>query len=36
VSVRELMAWNDLRRSTSLRTGQRLVLYVDPSRQSGG
>jgi membrane-bound lytic murein transglycosylase D len=36
VSVKELMAWNRLRQSSSLRTGQRLVLYVDPSRQSGG
>ena len=36
VSVRELMAWNGLHHSTSLRTGQRLVLYVDPSRQTGG
>jgi len=36
VSVRELMTWNRLRQSSSLRTGQRLVLYVDPSRQTGG
>jgi membrane-bound lytic murein transglycosylase D len=36
VSVRELMTWNRLRESSSLRTGQRLVLYVDPSRQTGG
>jgi membrane-bound lytic murein transglycosylase D len=36
VSVRELMTWNRLRQSASLRTGQRLVLYVDPSRQTGG
>jgi membrane-bound lytic murein transglycosylase D len=36
VTVRELMTWNRLRQSSSLRTGQRLVLYVDPSRQSGG
>jgi membrane-bound lytic murein transglycosylase D len=36
VSVKELMTWNRLRQSSSLRTGQRLVLYVDPSRQSGG
>jgi membrane-bound lytic murein transglycosylase D len=36
VTVRELMTWNRMRQSTSLRTGQRLVLYVDPSRQSGG
>jgi membrane-bound lytic murein transglycosylase D len=36
VTVRELMTWNRLRQSSSLRTGQRLVLYVDSSRQSGG
>jgi membrane-bound lytic murein transglycosylase D len=36
VSVRELMTWNRLHESSSLRTGQRLVLYIDPSRQSGG
>jgi membrane-bound lytic murein transglycosylase D len=36
VSVRELMTWNRLRQSSSLRTGQRLVLYVDPNRQTGG
>ena len=36
VSVRQLMSWNKLRRSTSLQTGQRLVLYVDSSRHSGG
>ena len=36
VSVRELMTWNRLRQSSSLRAGQRLVVYTDPSRQSGG
>lgn len=36
VSVRELMAWNNLHHSASLRKGQRLVLYVDSSRQTGG
>jgi len=36
VSVQELMTWNRLRQSSSLRTGQRLVLYVDPGRQTGG
>ncbi len=36
VSVRQLMTWNRLRQSSALRTGQRLVLYVDSSRQSGG
>jgi membrane-bound lytic murein transglycosylase D len=36
VSVRELMTWNRLRQSSSLRAGQRLVVYVDPDRQTGG
>ncbi len=36
VSVRELMTWNRLRQSSSLRAGQRLVVYTDSSRQSGG
>ena len=36
VSVRQLMTWNQLRQSTSLRAGQRLVVYVDPRRINGG
>jgi len=36
VSVRQLMSWNQLRQSTSLRAGQRIVVYVDPRRVSGG
>lgn len=36
VSVRELMTWNKLHNSASLRKGQRLVLYVDSGRQTGG
>jgi membrane-bound lytic murein transglycosylase D len=36
VSVRQLMSWNDIRRSNALRAGQRLVLYVDPGKASGG
>jgi membrane-bound lytic murein transglycosylase D len=36
VSVRNLMTWNKLRKPSSLRTGQRLVLYVDSNRLSGG
>jgi membrane-bound lytic murein transglycosylase D len=36
VSVRQLMTWNQLRQSTSLRAGQRLVVYVDPRRVNGG
>jgi hypothetical protein len=30
------MTWNKLRQPSSLRTGQRLVLYVDSNRLSGG
>jgi membrane-bound lytic murein transglycosylase D len=36
VTVKELMTWNSLRKSSSLRAGQRLVVYTDSSRQSGG
>ena len=36
VSVRQLMTWNRIRQSSSLRAGQRLVVYVDPQRVSGG
>jgi membrane-bound lytic murein transglycosylase D len=36
VSVAQLMTWNRLRQSSSLRTGQRLVVYADPQRVNGG
>jgi membrane-bound lytic murein transglycosylase D len=36
VSVKELMTWNRLRKSSSLQAGQRLVVYTDSSRQTGG
>ena len=36
VSVRQLMTWNQIRQSTSLKAGQRIVVYVDPRRVSGG
>jgi membrane-bound lytic murein transglycosylase D len=36
VTVKELMSWNSLRKSSSLRAGQRLVVYTDSSRQTGG
>jgi membrane-bound lytic murein transglycosylase D len=36
VSVRQLMTWNQLRQSTALRAGQRLVVYTDPRRVNGG
>lgn len=36
VSVRQLMTWNRIRHSSSLRAGQRLVVYAEPQRVSGG
>jgi membrane-bound lytic murein transglycosylase D len=36
VSVRELMTWNRLRQASSLQAGQRLVVYTDSRRQTGG
>jgi membrane-bound lytic murein transglycosylase D len=36
VSVRQLMTWNQMRQSTNLRAGQRIVIYVDPRRVNGG
>jgi membrane-bound lytic murein transglycosylase D len=36
VSVQQLVTWNRLRQSSSLRTGQRLVVYADPQRVNGG
>lgn len=36
VTVKDLMTWNRLRKSSSLRAGQRLVVYTDSSRQTGG
>ena len=36
VSVRQLMSWNRMRQSTSLRAGQKLVVYADPRRVNGG
>jgi membrane-bound lytic murein transglycosylase D len=36
VSVRDLTGWNGIRKSTPLRTGQRLVVYTDPRRVDGG
>jgi membrane-bound lytic murein transglycosylase D len=35
VSVRDLMAWNDMQ-GTGIRTGQRLTVHVDRSRDYGG
>jgi membrane-bound lytic murein transglycosylase D len=36
VSVQQLMTWNQMRQSNSLRAGQKIVVYVDPRRVSGG
>jgi membrane-bound lytic murein transglycosylase D len=36
VTIGQLMGWNGLSSPSSLRAGQRLILYVDPSRFSGG
>ena len=36
VSVHQLMTWNQLRSSSTLRAGQRIVVYVDPRRVNGG
>ncbi len=36
VSVRQLTTWNGLRPSSTIRTGQRLVVYSDPRRVDGG
>ncbi len=36
VSVEQLKAWNQIGRSNSLRAGQRIVVYVDARRVSGG
>jgi len=36
VSVQQLMTWNQMRQSNSLRAGQKIVVYVDPRRASGG
>ena len=36
VTVHQLMTWNQLRSSSTLRAGQRIVVYVDPRRVNGG
>jgi membrane-bound lytic murein transglycosylase D len=36
VSVQQLKAWNQIRQSNSLKAGQKIVVYVDPRRVSGG
>lgn len=36
VSVSQLLRWNALDRNKYLQPGQRLVMYVDVTRQSGG
>jgi membrane-bound lytic murein transglycosylase D len=36
VSVTQLRTWNRIRSATSLKAGQRIVIYVDPRRVNGG
>jgi membrane-bound lytic murein transglycosylase D len=36
VQVEDVMSWNKLRSARALKAGQRLVLYVDDTRRSGG
>jgi membrane-bound lytic murein transglycosylase D len=36
VSVNQLQNWNRMRRSTSLKAGQKLVVYADPRKVNGG
>jgi membrane-bound lytic murein transglycosylase D len=36
VSVQQLRSWNQIGQSTSLKAGQRIVIYVDPRRVNGG
>ena len=36
VNVKELMTWNKLRSANSIRAGQKLVMFVDDARRSGG
>jgi len=36
VTVQQLKAWNQIRQSSSLKAGQKIVVYVDPRRVSGG
>jgi membrane-bound lytic murein transglycosylase D len=36
VSVSQLMSWNRMRQPSSLRAGQKLIVYTDPRRVNGG
>jgi membrane-bound lytic murein transglycosylase D len=36
VEMNQVLAWNKLRNANSLRAGQKLVMYVDDSRRTGG
>jgi membrane-bound lytic murein transglycosylase D len=36
VSVEQLKAWNQIRQASALKAGQKIVVYVDPRRVSGG
>jgi len=36
VQVKELLAWNKIQTASSIKAGQKLVMYVDDGRRSGG
>ncbi len=36
VGIKQLMSWNKLPDSAAIKAGQRLVIYIDDSRRSGG
>jgi membrane-bound lytic murein transglycosylase D len=36
VRVKDLMTWNKLRQANSIKAGQKLVMFVDEARRSGG
>jgi membrane-bound lytic murein transglycosylase D len=36
VGMKDLMTWNKLRQANAIKTGQKLVMFVDDSRRSGG
>lgn len=36
VELKDLLNWNKLRRANSIKVGQRLVMFVDDNRRSGG
>ncbi|MBC7984693.1 MAG: LysM peptidoglycan-binding domain-containing protein [Candidatus Obscuribacterales bacterium] len=36
VEIKDLLTWNKLRRANSIKVGQRLIMFVDDTRRSGG